>query len=324
MSSCNMCSTNITKAKFPGINCAGPCNKLFHIRCAQISDDLMLRIKDRSASWLCLKCRDTSNQSIIEGEDDVSDAQIVLPSLSDIMFQLKCMDRKLSALEALKAMVTSLVSENKELKTRIDKLESQLLNNTTKLHLLEAENDKPNQQQNASSITITGLPINHGDIRGVIINTIKKLGVEINTDDIVSIQGKQKSNTDLEPGSNNNRSKPVLKSLFIVKLKNVELKNNILAQTKKHKTLSCKDLDVSLPVNHPMQRIFVMHYLTSFQSKLYHEAKNIKLKYNYKFLWCKNGQIYLRNSEGSNAHRIQSFCDIFRVASSHHPIENAD
>lgn len=317
MSTCYMCSTNITKAKYPGIKCGGLCDKTFHIKCANISEELLNGIKSRSANWLCQVCRKTANQSLLVDEDDNSEATNNLPSLSDVMILLKRMENKLSALEDMKAMVLSLASDNQLLTSRVNALENQLSNYTTKMHLLEAENDKPNQQLNSCSITIVGLPCKHDDIRDVVINTIKKIGVAIQYDDIVSIHEIfRNSNT---VSSNKHKSKSLPRDLLVVKFSTIDIKNNILFNMRKTKSLSTKDLDVILPQNHPEQRIFIMHRLTAFQSQLYREAKKIKTTFNYKYLWCKNGQIYLRKSADSDVHRIHSLNDIFRLHNPQNP-----
>lgn len=318
MSTCNICSTNITKAKFPGVKCAGPCENTFHLKCANISDELVEEIKNRSATWLCHACRsNTPNQSLIVDEEENYDSTNNLPNLSDVMILLQRMEKKLIALENMKAMVLSLASDNEQLTSRVNTLEKQLSTQTSKIHLLEAENDKPNQQSNSSSITIIGLPSQHDDVRDVVINTIKKIGLEINYDDIVSIHAIPKNTSTVS--SKQNKSNSLLHDLLVVKFTTNEIKNNIMLHMKKKKSISTKDLDIILPQNHPEQRIFIMHRLTAFQSQLYREAKKIKSTYNYKYLWCNYGQIYLRKSAASDVHRIQSHNDIFRLHDTNNP-----
>lgn len=197
-------------------------------------------------------------------------------------------------------------------------MEEQIHIQNYKVHKIEADNDKPNQMVNVSSLAITGLPMKHGDIRGLIINTFQKVNVNIQPDDIVSIDEIHRNKK--PASSNNNTAKMIFHDFFLVKLNNIDLKNNILTQMRKKKSLTTKELDVCLPINHPEQRIFIMHHLTKFQSQLYREAKNIKIKYNYKYLWCKDGNIYLRKSAESDVHRIYSYNDIFRLRNLHDDI----
>lgn len=317
MSVCFKCSGNITKERFPGVKCSGMCEKLFHVKCACISDELLRGIKSRSANWLCEVCREAASQSIIDSDMSEHESDV---NLTDIMKQLKKMEYKLSALEDLKISISTIQSENIALRTKLNKLEQQLAIHNTKLHLMEAENDKPYQMQNISNITISGLPLNHGDIRGMIVNTIGIIEPSIQRDDIVSIDEVHKNNN--TSSTNKLNTKSISHGFFIVKLKSSDMKNNVLTQMRKKKSLYTKELTVSLPQNHPEQRIHIMHHLTRFQSQLYREAKNIKIKYNYKFLWCKSGQIYLRKSTESDIQRIHSLNDIFRLSCNDHQKED--
>lgn len=90
---CNTCSSNITKGRFPGVKCGGPCEKPFHIKCARISDDLLQGINNRSVNWLCEDCRTTSNQSIMDDDQILSDSGNTNVSLSDVMILLKRMEK---------------------------------------------------------------------------------------------------------------------------------------------------------------------------------------------------------------------------------------
>lgn len=305
-----MCSSNITKGRYPGIKCGGPCDKFYHVRCAKISQDLLRDIKNRSVNWLCETCRVDSNQSVIDS--DVSDADCDV-SLADIMKQLKKMEGKLFALEKLKSTVQTLQADNEALILKINQLEENYTSQNTKLNLMEADNDKPVQKQNATSITISGLPAKHGDVPAMILHTISKIENSIVSDDIVSIENIHKTNQNTQIKSNTNT--PVLQNIFIVKLKSIELQQTVLSQMRKIKTLHTKDLDIILPQNHPNQQIRIMQRLSKFQAHLYHEAKKIKTKFNYKYLWCKSGQIYLRESTNSDVLRIHSMNDIFRLQS---------
>lgn len=310
---CHMCTTKITKERFPGVKCGGSCENLFHISCAGISKQLVDDIKNQSANWLCADCRLFANQSILVDDEVIVESTNTI-KLVDIMNLLRRMESKLSSLDTLKQHIEAIEFENTALNTKIKKLEDQIVIQNHKLHDIQANMDKPNQIKNAANIVIRGLPLNHEDHRGLIIDTICKIGVSIQADDILSIEAIHRTNKTV-PTNNDSRtqSKAISHDFFIVKFKSAVLKNNILTQMTKKKSLFTNELDVILPLNHPEQRIFVMQHLTVFQAQLYRDAKNIKIKFNFKFLWCKSGQIYLRKSTDTDVYRISSFNDIFRL-----------
>jgi Baculovirus FP protein len=48
----------------PGIQCSGPCKKLFHKKCAAIPDDIFNTLKDGFVSWTCNICK-AKRQSLV-------------------------------------------------------------------------------------------------------------------------------------------------------------------------------------------------------------------------------------------------------------------
>lgn len=93
VATCCMCSGNITKERFPGLKCGGLCDRPFHAKCAGISDQMLQGVKNRSVNWVCEECRSTTNQSMIDCDDDTSDIETIDISLVDIMKQLKRMEK---------------------------------------------------------------------------------------------------------------------------------------------------------------------------------------------------------------------------------------
>ena len=120
----------------------------------------------------------------------------------------------------------------------------------------------------------------HGDIHGLIVNTISKVVQSIQADDIISIQQINRSSN--RPQPNKTITNMMSDNFFIVTLKSTELQTEILSQMRKKKTLLTTNLDIILPRDHPEQRIFIMQHLTRLQTLLYREVKHIKTKYKYK------------------------------------------
>lgn len=308
---CRSCGANITKkGRLPGIKCSGPCENFYHVKCACISQELLSDINNRTVNWLCESCRLQSSQSVIDNEISDSECDVNV-SLADIMIQLKRMEKKLSALDKVKDAVHTLQAANDALTSKLKHLEDQFSIHSAKLHQMEADYDKPAQMLNASSITISGLPMEHVDISGMIFNTISKVENSIQPDDILSIEPIRRNVSKTTLNKTNNYV--TRHNFFIVKLKSIDLQQKVLTQMRKIKTLYTKDLDIILPQNHREHQIHIMHRLSKFQSQLYHEAKNIKLSSNFKYLWCKAGQIYLKKSADSDVYRIHSMNDIFRI-----------
>ena len=73
-----------------------------------------------------------------------------------------------------------------------------------------------------------------------------------------------------------------------------EKNKNELLQAKKKKKITTKDLGYSVE-----NFIYVDHDLTKKNQELYKQARLFKRDKQFKFIWIKNGKIYLREDEKS-------------------------
>jgi uncharacterized UPF0160 family protein len=313
-----MCTKNITLGRFPGIKCAN-CIKAYHIKCVGASDELVENINSGSATWLCISCRDTSRRSVIDYTDPIAPNNPVMhntlsppenPTLHDVMAALTKVQKQLTDLdsaqqfmndtmEELHATVSSLTKENYTINKKINKMETKINEYEQRISWLEANADIPNQQIIARNIVVCGLPSEHDDISGLFVNLTGKIGVKLSCEDIVSIEKMKHTN----PVSN------ALKNAFIVTVKTTDMKNIILTNFRKKKSLFLDEIDV----NFGKSRIILLHHFTKFQTNLYKEAKQFKAKFNFRFLWCSNNKILLRNLPDSEVNHIRSSCQLSRL-----------
>ena len=312
---CEKCLKGITSSRFPGISC-GLCLSVYHIKCAEISDEVLSEIKNGSATWHCPDCRTVSNSSIIKGPDDGIDilTETPIPNIGDLMAILKGMQRQLDSLknsmnfvckstDDLKVAISVLTNDAQRSDQRLKFLERKSEEQQVKINTIEAQLDRPLQEQNQSNIVVCGIPPNYNDISSLVINIGNVIGVQILEDDIISVnQMVHRKQTD-----------SVLKNSFIIKLKTVELKNLILSSFRKKKTLHFHELAADFSMALKNQKIFILHHFTKFQSTLYNAAKTIKREHNFHFLWYKNNNIFLRQTAESRIYQISSLNDINRL-----------
>jgi hypothetical protein len=97
-------------------------------------------------------------------------------------------------------------------------------------------------------------------------------------------------------------------------LKSSEAKSELFEKKKIFKNLFTGDLDINCTNS---KEVFLRHHLTPFQTTLYHDARKIKVDFNYRFLWVKSGQIFLRENEKTKIYKIQNQSDIFRLINLH-------
>lgn len=306
---CVTCTRNITSERSPGIRCSN-CNKTFHTRCVKISEELIKNINSGTATYLCPPCRSSSRRSVIDYNDPGTPDIPTDPTLHDVMVVLTTVQNKLSDLESSQQYISSifdelnnrvsiLVKENVAMKKKLIQFEQYMEEHENKISWLEANADIPYQNQVARNIVVCGLPSEVTDINELFINIIDKLSQKISRDDIINI----------EKMKHNNDGSTTLKNAYIITLKTQELKQTILTNFRRKKSLFMDEVDTKFNKT----RIVMLHHFTKYQSKLYNETKKFKAHSNFRFLWCTNNKILLRKLPDSNVHHIRSSYDLIRL-----------
>lgn len=323
---CEKCLKGIIKSR-PGVKC-GTCTSVFHVKCADITDEVLKDLKAGSTTWLCPDCRSTSNTSIIDDTVPVNTndilGDITLPNLADVVTILKGIQSQLDSLknsvnflchslDDMKLTVSELSKDAQRSNQRLELLEQKAEAQAEQINTMEALLDRPTQELNKNNIILCGIPPNYEDIPSIIMEIGNLVGVTITKEDLIST--KQMSHI--------KQTTSLLKNAFILTLKTVELKHMLLNSFRKKKTIFFHELATDYSTALQNQRIFLLHHLTKFQSRLYNAAKIVKNKRNFKYLWCKNNIIYLREKDDSRIYQIDSFNQIDQFDKFHHTSDSS-
>jgi hypothetical protein len=162
-------------------------------------------------------------------------------------------------------------------------------------------------------LEICGIPcLNDQENTNSIIKDIaKEINVDI-TDTNMSPSHLLKSNVSYKGKSKN--SPPI-----IVKFTWRVTKDKLYKAHKKLNRLTTKDLGYVIE-----QRIFIMESLTKTNKDLFNMAYNLKKKYQYKFIWTYNGNIYLWRNELSPVINIKNQRDIQHLREWYLPVNCCD
>ena len=60
-------------------------------------------------------------------------------------------------------------------------------------------------------------------------------------------------------------------------------------------------------------QVFINDHLTKRSKELLWKARNLKREKNYKYVWYKNGNIYLRKNDNTEAMRISNESDLLKL-----------
>lgn len=153
-------------------------------------------------------------------------------------------------------------------KADINLLERQILENTVSIHGIPESKDE--------------------NITNIVYNISSIADVKLTTSSVVKAFRK-KGNLNGKPGQ------------IIVKF-STSVVHDLLIEKVKRKGLKLADIGVK----GNNEQIYVNHEMTQLEKSIFFEARKIQKNKNWKYVWEKNGLIYVKKEEGSQAIRINS------------------
>ena len=202
-------------------------------------------------------------------------------------------------IEENKTKITELESENLKLKQHV-------VSQHHRIHQLE-------QKETNKKIIIYNIPsLGPNENLNTVLNQIQTAlsNVPLKEDDIVNI--KRLSSKSNKPG-------PVL-----VEMKNENISQRLLTAAKLHQirvSLSQNQTSISFTKSNSISNsikdnendnnniIYINEYISFTEHLLYKKAKAHKQEHNFKYLWRKNGNTFLRKTDNSKTYKLTSFSD---------------
>lgn len=314
MSSCGACNSRMnSKKKVKCKLCAVEnCNT-----CVGIEESQLINYHNGVNIWLCNSCMSKALVVSTASSSHNNDNAVAMSSLCTKMDQLLLKHDNLAHTVSNFQKDISIV-QNKliEHDKTIDDNKHSIANNEVNLNvnmvktdelekcvrLLEEENlslkaklNDAEKQMNINSLEITGVPEPRGENIMVTVRQLcLALGFTYDSSMFVNCYRQRIPNS-------TSTSKIIMK--FIKKCD----KDEMLHCRKVKRNFSTKDLpkDLSdLLKEHNM--IYINEILTQVNKKLFMKAKEFKKKNDIKFLWTKNGNIYMRRTEDSHIVAIKT------------------
>lgn len=310
---CFICVGNITKSHF-SVQC-DKCKESFHQKCIEITEMELEVLKKLSNKWLCKGCNVHTRNEIRKSMGDFSNNKRTgsqnpeSESLSDPTQGSSKHDEIIENLKELKAEVRDL---KKDLQFYADQYEIQKKKNaefTGEIEKLKCENNKLGMEmarlrgqqdfqgleQRASNLILVGINSS--------IEEVKNRPAEL----------KQKTEKVLKyvvPNLPMDRVTIKILSQFrdnspiMVTLNSADLRESIL-EGRRNKGHITND-KCGLTGNNP---IFINEDMTRETRELYREARLLRNK-GIKYVWAKNGKIFVRKGDNQKAIHIKSHEDI--------------
>jgi hypothetical protein len=163
-------------------------------------------------------------------------------------------------------------------------------------------NPDPNQPNPNTDVVISGIPLEEGEIPENYVNEIvkyKKINVNVKNDTEWIRRAIKKGTQEEE------KTIPKL----IIRFKSKEIKDNFM---KREKGTIIRVKDICGEETNNNNIIYINEDLPYETRALSYETRQMK-KEGFKFVWTKGGIIYLRETESSPIHRINSLTDLTRL-----------
>lgn len=219
---------------------------------------------------------------------------------------------------SLRDAVSELTSVVKMQSNRIDQLETRLAalenrnsdthraGNTfeTTIAQLKTELQERDQELLANDVEIAGLPeMGNENPVHVILTVAKKLGMEIDERDIVRVDRAGPARAHVEGGE------PPRPRPLVVRLARRAQRDALLRAARVRRGVTTEG--TGLPG--AARRFYVNERLTKFNRQLFHRAREVAVRASWKYVWTRDGKIFVRREHGNIKHRIRSEVDILRV-----------
>ncbi|BES92478.1 conserved hypothetical protein [Nesidiocoris tenuis] len=302
---CAKCSQELTSPKKTA-KCS-VCDSSFHPSCTRIKnlDTYKQMNKDRRSKWKCDACKAKSAKSVKPAVEEDSSSESDSNDQVNVAAVLAKLSRQVGALASVPTDVADLkksvefmssqfdvfVADMAKMKSDVQKLESENQKLKSSVDNLQTKVDYLEQESRRMNIEVHGVPeTRNEDCEKIVKDLASFLEVDIDLKRAFRA-GPMKSD----------RSRKIL-----VELKSEESREAIANAAKRNEELVASRFSKSWP----SKRIYINENLTGYRANLLHQTKMFAKQANYKYVWIKNYNVYMRKTEGDRAIKVNKIEDL--------------
>ncbi|XP_046400872.1 uncharacterized protein LOC124167118 [Ischnura elegans] len=315
-SNCSKCGLSVKRGV--GISC-GICSDLYHPACQSVYQEDLRTLEDLQKVWSCRKCQDMIRST--RGDDTpIRTLSTVTPntpemSAPELRSLFAVINEKLDTLIADQTALSHKVSENSDmlsgLTVKLHAIEKELSNVTglvnelqEKVFDLEVKLNRNEQERLKNSVEIRGVPLTTDeDLQSIVLKISTALNVNMSAEDIDGVFRPRPR----QASSINSRPPPI-----IVRFLRLNKRDELITKRRVRKELNVDDIGLASNLPLPQQTIYIDEALTPFNRKLFAIARDLKKNGKVKFVWVRNGNILVRQSEGAPVVVISTQKDLDR------------
>lgn len=306
MAGCGVC-VKAVGPKQVKITCSD-CNLTFHGGCVGMNKSEIDCVTAENLPWRCSRCSKNRRQSMrMDSAADEGNLtlQDIMDSINEVKNNQRSMEKDFNTsyeslqdqlkenTEALKIanlkneeylkLINELMAENNNLKKRVQELES--------------KSDDLEQYSRVNSLEIHGIPHTANENVFTVVKQVgKALDLEI-TDTMVDACHRL--------GRSGGSSNP---PGIIVKFVRRLDKEEMLRMRRVKRNLSTRHMGMTMD-----QPVFINESLTKKRRQLFNAARNAKKENKYKYLWVRNGNIFMRKDDGDKVIAVNYDTDFTKI-----------
>lgn len=241
-----------------------------------------------------------------------SEMQEIRRELSKVSSSLLLCNERIDGLDLRVSSVEKHCNERlKEFDSRLTVMEKHALEQThsdptsteVAIAQLRAELNDRDQELLLNDLDITGISEEKSEsVIHIATLVAAKLGVKLDESDIVRAERVGP----IRGGREEVSTRPI-----VVRLARRALRDDIIRAARVRRAATTADMN--LPG--PERRFYVNERLTKYNRQLFNSARVAAKKCKYKFVWSRDGKIYVRKSEGQPGFRVRNEQDIKRIFS---------
>jgi hypothetical protein len=303
MANCNVCLKNITTKQLK-LACED-CKLPFHAGCVRMSKNDVETLSSEGLPWRCDTCATNRRRSMrleSQAEHGTLTLQDVMQAMNEMREEQKKMATEFNtSYEALNDKLEESVKSVRDQTTKVEeylaKLESLTTENLalkSKVSELENRLDEAEQYSRRNCVEIFGVP---HQVNENVVDVVKKVGSAVNmeiTDSMIdTCQRLAKKNDSTDP--------PGIIVKFVRRLDKEEL----LQKKRGKPRLSTRHMGL-----HDDRAVYVNESLAPSRRRLFVQARKFKKDNNYRYVWHRNGKVFLRKEEGGPVKLITCQADL--------------
>lgn len=319
---CKICKKGVKKQDTSKAICCVTCNQFFHISCVVLKDEDIQQYESQENSWECEFCKNLNKSKAADTEKSVTeyekhevsvkDVYKLLVSLSNEVKELKRigkdrevdlgksldlahekLDANMELLQKHTDIIDACMQEVEQLKIANNNLHEE--NIELRMKLIDLE-----QYSRVNMVEIHGVPVKPAENTFTVVQDVGRvLGLEIK-DEFIDACHRLKSRSDTQVPA------------IIVKFTHRRFKEDILKQRRVKRNLNTLDLGYNF--NNP---VYINESLCSDRRKLLAKAREARRLKNAKYVWTRNGNVFLRLHDHSPIFQISNEIDVTKFIESH-------